>query len=185
MLHLKRLIPNTTFKSKLYLRHQSTKPSPHRQQQENTHENKLYSDETGELLEDYQPRPTRSSEKFTKKTAADLINIKTYDSPVSSSKTRETHKSDRYDGTKVAQVSVAHKVGATFRGKTSLRDQNGRLRRSAPMAQKLLRLDENNQEVKMETDGSSLQNYRVVLQKCHENDKKWLKMTKKGQNLVF
>ena len=27
--------------------------------------------------------------------------------------------------------------------------------------------------------------YRVVLQKCHENGKKWLNMTKKGQNLAF
>ena len=27
--------------------------------------------------------------------------------------------------------------------------------------------------------------YRVVLQKCHENCKKWLKMTKQGQNLAF
>ena len=27
--------------------------------------------------------------------------------------------------------------------------------------------------------------YRVVLQKYHENGKKWLKMTKKGQNLAF
>ena len=28
-------------------------------------------------------------------------------------------------------------------------------------------------------------NYRVVLQKCHENGRKWLKMTKKDQNLGF
>ena len=27
--------------------------------------------------------------------------------------------------------------------------------------------------------------YRVILQKCHENGRKWLKMTKKGQNLAF
>ena len=27
--------------------------------------------------------------------------------------------------------------------------------------------------------------YRVVLQKCHENGKTWLKITKKGQNLAF
>ena len=47
------------------------------------------------------------------------------------------------------------------------------------------------QRIDLETEMSYLSNkekdhkYRVVLQKCHENGKKWLKMTKKGQNLAF
>ena len=35
------------------------------------------------------------------------------------------------------------------------------------------------------SENSDVLTYMVVLRKCHENGKKWLKMTKKGQNLAF
>ena len=41
-------------------------------------------------------------------------------------------------------------------------------------------IDENNTIKQLEFDRNKSMDYRVVLQKFHENDRKWLKMTKNG-----
>ena len=46
-------------------------------------------------------------------------------------------------------------------------------------------IDENNTIKQLEFDRNKSMDYRVVLRKCHENARKWVKMAKNSQNRPF